>query len=327
MDLIGVFRPRAALTEAEVEHGLKMLTWEGVTSMAMFSVTASGLLAAFALAMGANNFQIGILAAVPFITQPLQVPAIALVERLRWRKAIALASWIPAQLAWLLIALIPLVVETPSKTAVAILLTVLTLRGIPAAIANCSFNSWFRDLVPQRFLGGFFSRRLAISTVVAMVFSLAGGIFIEYWQGWAPPGKELFGYTIVLLFGAVFLGMASPSFMAKIPEPMMPRSGGPRQSLLAMIATPFKDRNFRQLLNFLFFWSFAASLAMPFFTVFMLQGLHFPLWAVIGLNTLSQLTFVLFLRIWGPFADRFGSKVILSISTSLYLLIILGWVE
>jgi MFS family permease len=283
------------------------------------------LLAAFALALGANNFQIGILAAVPFITQPLQVPAIILVERLRWRKAIALACWIPAQLAWLLIALVPLVADTPSNAAVAILLGVLALRGIPAAVANCAFNSWFRDLVPQRVLGGFFSRRLAISTVVAMVFSLAGGIFIEFWQGWAPSGDQVFGYTIVLLFGAIFLGMASPSFMAKIPEPMMPRSVAPRRSLLAMIGSPFRDRNFRQLLNFLFFWSFAASLATPFFTVFMLQGLDFPLWAVITLNTLSQLTFVLFLRIWGPFADRFGSKVILSLSTSLYLLIILGW--
>jgi len=325
MDLIRVFRPQATLTDEEVEHGLKMMTWEGVTSMAMFSVTASGLLAAFALALGANNFQIGILAAVPYITQPLQIPAILLVERLRWRKAIALASWIPAQLTWLLIALIPLVVAVPSDAAVAILLGVLALRGVPAAVANCSFNSWFRDPVPQRFLGGFFSRRLALSTVVAMVFSLAGGIFIEYWQGWASPSNEVFGYTIVLLAGATFLGLASPWFMARIPEPMMPRSAIPQRTLVGMIAIPSRDRNFRQLLNFMFFWSFAAGLATPFFTVFMLQGLNFPLWAVIGLNTLSQATFVLFLRIWGPFADRFGSKVILSLSSSLYLLVILGW--
>lgn len=301
------------------------MTWEGVASMAMFSVTTSGLLAAFALALGANNFQIGILAALPFITQPLQIPAILLVERLRWRKAIALASWIPAQLMWLLIALIPLVVAFPSNAAVVMLLGILALRGIPAAIANCSFNSWFRDLVPQRVLGGFFSKRLALSTIVAMVFSLAGALFIEYWQGWASPSNPVFGYTIVLLVGAIFLGLASPSFMVRIPEPLMPLSANPRQSLVAMIATPVRNHNFRQLLSFLFFWGFAASLATPFFTVFMLQDLDFPLWAVIGLNLLSQLTFVLCLRIWGPFADRFGSKVILSLSASLYLLVILGW--
>ena len=40
---------------------------------------------------------------------------------------------------------------------------------------------------------------------------------------------------------------------------------------------------------------------------------------------LSQVFNVLFLRVWGPFTDQFGSKVVLSLSTSLYLLVILGW--
>ncbi|HZA23523.1 MAG TPA: MFS transporter, partial [Dehalococcoidia bacterium] len=67
-------------------------------------------------------------------------------------------------------------------------------------------------------------------------------------------------------------------------------------------------------------------MAIPFFTIFMLQRLGFPLSAVITLNTLSQLTNVLFLRVWGPFTDQFGSKVVLSVCVSLYLLVILGWV-
>lgn len=74
-----------------------MMIWEGIASTAFFRVISSGLLAAFALALGANNLQIGILAAIPFITQPIQIPVILLVERLRRRKAIVLASWEPAQ--------------------------------------------------------------------------------------------------------------------------------------------------------------------------------------------------------------------------------------
>jgi MFS family permease len=34
---------------------------------------------------------------------------------------------------------------------------------------------------------------------------------------------------------------------------------------------------------------------------------------------------ILFARVWGPFADKFGSKVVLSLSVSLYLLVILAW--
>jgi len=75
--------------------------------MGFFSITTSGFLAAYALLLGCNNFQIGILAAIPFLTQPIQILAIPLVERIRRRKVIVLASRIPAQLAWLPIALIP----------------------------------------------------------------------------------------------------------------------------------------------------------------------------------------------------------------------------
>jgi MFS family permease len=105
----------------------------------------------------------------------------------------------------------------------------------------------------------------------------------------------------------------------------MHAASGPRLSLKYMLFNPLQDRNFRQLVNFLFFWGFAANLAVPFFTIYMLQQLGFPLSAVIALNTLSQLTFVLFLRVWGSFVDRFGSKAVLSLSASLYLLAIVGW--
>jgi MFS family permease len=303
-----------------------MMTLEGIASLSMFSVTTSGILAAYALILGASNFQIGILAAISFITQPLQIPAILLVERLRRRKAIALLSWAPAQIIWIPIALIPFFVGIPSQMAVALLLLFMAIRGGLGAVTNTAWNSWIRDLVPQRILGSFFSRRLALATVASIIFGLAGAVFVDFWEGQAAAGSEVLGYTFVLLAGAIFLGLASPVFMARMPEPLMPPMSGPQPSLGQTISMPLRDRNFRQLVNFLFSWGFAANLAIPFFTIFMLQRLGFPLSAVIVLNTLAQLTNVLFLRVWGPFTDQFGSKVVLSICVSLYLLVILGWV-
>jgi hypothetical protein len=118
-----------------------MMTFEGIASLSMFSVTTSGILAAFALILGANNFQIGILAAIPFITQPMQIPAILLVERLRWRKAISLASWIPAQLMWIPIALIPFFIGVPHQLAVALLLLFMAVRGVLGAITRVCLQS------------------------------------------------------------------------------------------------------------------------------------------------------------------------------------------
>jgi MFS family permease len=320
-----LLQPKPSLTEAEVRRGLRMMTMEGMASAAMFSVITSGLLAAFALALGASNFQIGVLAAIPSITQILQIPAIALVERLRWRKAISVLSWFPAQAFWVLIALVPFIVVAPSQSAVYLLLGFLSLRGVLAAVTNCAWNSWVRDLVPQRVMGSYFSRRMAYSTAAAIIFGLASALFVDVWQGWASPDMEVMGYTGILVLGALTLGLASPFFMSKMPEPLMPPVQGKQPSLLEMLTMPVRDPNFRKLMNFLLSWGFAANLALPFFTIYMLQRLGLPLTAVIALNTLSQVASVLFARVWGPFADRFGSKSVLSISASLYLLVIIGW--
>ena len=46
---------------------------------------------------------------------------------------------------------------------------------------------------------------------------------------------------------------------------------------------------------------------------------------MVGLTVASQVANVLFLRVWGPMVDQLGSKVVLSVSTSLFFLVVLGW--
>lgn len=318
-------KPRPTISDEEVASGLKWLTLEGMTSLGFFSITTSGFLAAFALALGANNLQIGILAAIPFITQPLQIPVIPLVERVRRRKAIVLAAWIPAQLLWIPIALIPFFLDVPSAGAISVLLGLLAVRGILNAICNCAWNTWIRDLIPQRILATFMGRRLALASLAAMLFGLGAAFFADYWKQHASADAQVLGYTYPLLFGIFTLAMASPLFMALMPEPLMQAPAEPKQSLLSTVAAPFRDKNYKSLLRFLFLWGLAINLATPFFAVYMLQRIGLPLSAVIGFSVLSQAFNIMFLRVWGKFADQFGIKVILSLCVSLYLLVILGW--
>ncbi len=84
--------PNPTLTDQDVQRSLRMMIWEGVFSGAMFSLGSGGFMAAYALALGANNFQVGILAALPFITQVAQLPTILAVEHFRVRKAIAIPA-------------------------------------------------------------------------------------------------------------------------------------------------------------------------------------------------------------------------------------------
>ena len=317
--------PSPTLSDEEIEKGMKWLTWEGAATMGFNSITESGFLAAYALLMGANNFQIGILAALPFMVQPTQILMIVLVERLKMRKAFAVLAWASAQAVWVPIALIPVFIETSGALSISALLGLVALRSLLASARNANFNSWVRDLVPAGRLGSFYSRRLTLATVAAIVFGLSASFFVDFWRTQNPGDAEVYGYTIALLAGVIFIGMAGPIFMMLVPEPLMHTPVGGRPSLADNLTRPFRDRNFRQLMNFLFFRGFTANLAIPFFAVYMLQRIGLSLTAVIALTVLSQLSNMMFLRVWGPMSDRMGSKIVLSVCTSLLLIVILGW--
>ncbi len=144
MSLFKFLAPKPTISERELTAGLKWFTLEGAASLGLFSITTSGFLVAFALALGASNFQIGILAAIPSVMQILQLPAIWLVEKVRYRKLIAVPSWFLAQFIWFPIALIP-VFKNDS-----------ILTGIYAVIITISFIIKYDQKDYLFFIFGFF---------------------------------------------------------------------------------------------------------------------------------------------------------------------------
>ena len=67
MDFLAFLKPKPTISDRDINSGLRWFSFQGMTAGGLFSITTSGFLVAFALAMGANNLQIGILAALPFI--------------------------------------------------------------------------------------------------------------------------------------------------------------------------------------------------------------------------------------------------------------------
>lgn len=320
-----VLLPERSITPEKTEAGIRRFVVEGAATMGLGSITGGGFIAAYALALGANNQQIGILAALPFMTMPLQIFTVVLVERYRKRKLIAVPAWLIAQALWFPVALIPLFMDVPSAGAISILLTLVALRSIAVATQNAAWNSWVRDLVPNDVMGRIFATRLRYANVAAMVLGLTAGLFVDWWEGRSSADDVVFGYTIALLVSVVFLGTTSVIYRALIPEPELPRSEDSKSSVVSSLLEPLRDPNYRPLLIFQFFWALALHLATPFFAVYMLSRLDMSLSLVMAFTVVSQLFNVLFLRFWGPLVDQVGNKAVLSVSASLYLLVILGW--
>ena len=323
---LSFLRPSATLTDQEVGRSLRLMIWEGVASGALFSLGSGGFMAAYALALGANNLQVGILAALPFITQVAQLPAILAVERFRRRKAIGIPALFAAQLLWIPIGAVPFLLETPGAAAVSVVIGLMALRGLFAPVWVTTWTSWMRDLVPRNVLGSYYGRRLALMTGTVAVVGLGGSFFVAWWESASSSDDAVLAYSILLIGGALTFGLLSPSLALRAREPLMPAALDSGRSALAVLAEPLRDRNFSQLVRFLFVWSLISNLAIPFFAVYMLSELGLSLPAVIGFTVLGQAANILFVRVWGPMADRAGSKTVLSLSASLYLLVILGWV-
>ena len=324
--MLNSLQPSPTLTTHEVQRSLRLIIWEGVASGAMFSLGSGGFMAAYALALGANNLQIGLLAALPFITQIAQLPAILAVERFRKRKIIQIPAMIATQALWLPIGAVPFLIDTPGAPAVVVVIALLGLRGLFSSVWATTWTSWMRDLVPQDILGSYYGRRLAIITGVVAAVGLGSSFFVRWWESTASQDDAVLAYSLLLIGGSLVFGLLSPVLTVWTKEPLMPAAPESGRSAFAVLTEPLRDKNFTQLVRFLFVWNLALNLVMPFFAVYMLSELGLSLPVVIGFTVLSQITNIVFVRVWGPMADRVGSKTVLSLSASLYLLTILGWV-
>jgi len=312
------FEVKDSLTQEEVESGLRQVIKDGLTSQAMITLTGGAFLVAFALELGASNFVIGLLAAIPPLAQLIQLPSILLVQKLRNRRGIVVVSAFLSRIFWLLIALVPFLFSL--RGGLMFFLVAMFFQAAFGAVSNASWNSWMRDLVPDDRLGSFFSKRMRLATGLAIVVSLIGAVYIDFWKEWVA-GYELEGYSILFFIG-FGVGMLGVYFISTIPEPRMaPMETG----ILRLFLKPFRDPNFRNLIRFLGSWNFAVNLAAPFFTVYMLIRLKMGMSSVIGLSVLSQVTNFAFLRIWGRLSDRFSNKSVLAVSGPLFMLCILAW--
>jgi len=307
------------VTPAETERTFRLLLYDALASEAMGTLTTGVFLTGFALALGASNLAIGVLAAVPSAVQFLQFPAVILVERLRTRRAICAWAAGTGRVFLVFAALAPFL---GGDAGVVLLVASIAAYQASAAVAGCAWNSWMRDLVPETEFGRFFGKRAAANTAVATTLALAGGLIVDRLRS-VTAGPSGVAFTGIFLLGAAF-GFLGVWLLAITPDqPMAPVAARPRA--LSLLAFPFRDRNFRRLMAFLSSWNFAANLAAPFFAVYMLKSLGYSLLTVVVLTTASQLSNLAAISVWGNLIDRFSNKAVLSVSAPLYLLCALAW--
>ncbi|TAK80112.1 MAG: MFS transporter [Betaproteobacteria bacterium] len=303
-------RPDPVVTPDDLERGKRALVKDAAWASLVGALYGGVILVGFALELGATPFIIGLLAAIPFVAQLAQLPAIALVERLRQRRKISVIAVTVSRTLILGLALVPFIGD-PSMQLAALIMAQLAITLL-GSVGGCSLNSWLHQLLERQPIGELFSRRLFWSTVLASLGALIAGQLVQHW----PFAHKLHAYSVAFaLAGAA--GFVSTSYLARVPEPVMGGSAPPLP-VAAMIRSPFRDPNFRRVIIFMGAWNLASNLAAPFITVYLLKQLGYPMGTVTTLWIASQVANALTMYLWGRLSDRLSNKAILAVALPAY---------
>jgi MFS family permease len=137
------------------------------------------------------------------------------------------------------------------------------------------------------------------------------------------PDQTVFGYSILFMI-STFIGFLGVYLLRITPERPM-AAAETTANPFALLVAPLREANFRRLIFFLSSWSFAANLAAPFFTVYMLKTLGYSMTTVLAFTIASQLSNLAALGLWGTLIDRFSNKAVLEIAAPLFLACTFAW--
>jgi MFS family permease len=313
-----MLRPVTTISAARFAEGERALVQDLAWASVSGAFSGGVILVAFALKLGASPLEIGLLAAIPFMAQALQLPATLLIERVRLRRRIGVLTLTAARCLVLGMAVLPFLQR--DDRALQLLIGAQALIAALSAVGGCAVNSWLHQLIPPARLGSFFSRRLFFGTALACVATLAAGALVDR----APLYGTMQAYAIAFLIAGA-AGFISTWQLGRAPEPVMP-PGGPAEGVLVRLARPFADPNFRRLLVFLAAWAIASNLAAPFLTMYLLEQRGYAVGTVTSLWVTSQLSNALTLYLWGRLSDRLSNKGVLAVVLPVYFSCVLALV-
>ncbi len=277
---------------------------EGAFATVHGTITAGSLVTAYALWAGANDFHLGLIAALTAISATGSVLGAHWLGHLGRRKPLTVVTSVGGRAIWILLCLLPFLPGL-AETRIAVLLAVIFLGNAFLNAGGTAWLSWMTDLVPLERRGRFFGRRNALLGIVTMVTAWVSG---RAFDSMVAAGRQDEG--LALTFGvAVVSAVIAGIILTRQWEP--PLSGEPPRSLLETLRRPFAERNFRRLLAFLIAWAVVTGVAGPFYGAHMIRNLRMPFSVIAIYSVIAGLVSLLTQPLWGRVIDRTGNRPVL----------------
>ncbi len=294
------------LIKAETRRGLRIATLEGSAAAVHNVLVGSAFLTGFALAWGANDFQLGLLGAVPFLGSLFQVVGAYVADRWPGQRRLTVALiGLLSRGTWFVIAAVPFLCGDSSAR---VMTWILALYFFYQATQNASgpgWVAWMAVLVPERLRGRYLGRRNLAMEAFSVVTVLAAGAAIDAFR---EGGYERQGFALLQVCAGL-AGVVGFLLLRRQPDPG--HCTPPPEWSFRYVVRPLRDIRFRRLVVFNLVWLVGLTVCTPFLNAHLLKNMHWDFKALAVLGLLSSLAAIAMSPVWGRLADRHGYKPVL----------------
>jgi len=192
-------RAAAAQRKADLSRSFRLCTADGLVAMPI--VTMSLPVNVFITALVTKGFAlpkpaIGLLTAMPFIANFLQIFAAPFIARWRPPKTVTVIAASIHLVLWIALGvLLPFIPRTDPALAGRWLIAWFFISSCFAAVAGVSVNSWVQEWVPARLRGKYFSRRNAWLQFSTLTFLFLAGWTLAHWSYAIPAFQAVIGVS------------------------------------------------------------------------------------------------------------------------------------
>lgn len=206
-------------------------------------------------------------------------------------------------LAWLPLILVPLLIPSIS---VAVLIPLWVISLIPALLVGPVRDKWMADLVPTSRMGRYFGMRQIVAAGSYLTTFYLMGYLMD-----STKGSHLNTYVVV--FSIAFLGSLISLLLYLGVRRSEMHNGSVNSFGLLDFLQETKQNNMSTFMVYVTMVTFAASISGAFFSVYMLQDLHFSYMTYTLIVSIEFLARIVSLTIWGKIVDNSGAIRLLKI--------------
>lgn len=305
-------------TALSVKKSLNISWKEGIFANVML-VTLEYYAIPFAIFLGASPFEIGMLVALPqLLGSASQLLAVKFVRFIGSRIKFLIYGCVAQALVVIPMAALALLT---CQLKIQILLLCMILYRVLGNLIATAWGSLMSDYLLPNERGKYLGRRSQIVGISGIVTMIMAGLTLFIFKRYVSPSM---GFCILFVVSALCRLISSFMFIKMVDTPH--ETALNKDFTFLMFLRQFKRSNFVKYVLYVSSITFATQISSAYFSVHMLQNLHFSYLAYMSIHLAAVLSGLIAFPIWGKHANQIGNAKVLKLTSWFIPFIPLFWI-